>query len=86
LNGTLILNGTDYAISTAATVQLTTVGDPATYHTNKKTYTFSDNQGTTNFSVAPEPGSLALFGSGLIVVGLITRRRLSAKGATTQGQ
>jgi hypothetical protein len=86
MNGTLTVNGNNYVINTAADIQLTTVGEPATYHSNKKTYTFQDSGGTTNFmSPAPEPGSLALFGSGLIVVGLITRRRLSSKGATTQG-
>ncbi len=85
MNGTLVLNGTDYTISTAATVDLTTVGAAPVYHGNKKTYTFSDSGGMTSFSVAPEPGSLALFGSGLIVVGLITRRHLIAKDTPTQG-
>jgi len=78
MNGTLTVDGQTYTIPTAATVQLTTVGGAngtPVYHTNKQTYTFSDNQGTTNFSLAPEPGSLVLFGSGLVVVGLLTRRR-----------
>jgi len=85
MGGTLTVGSNTYTIQTAATVQLTTVGGVPSYHTNKETYTFSDSGGTTNFSIAPEPGSLALFGSGLIVVGLLTRRRLSAKGASTQG-
>jgi hypothetical protein len=79
MNGTLTIDGNNYTINTAVTVQLTVTGTPAVFHPNKNTYTFSDSGGTTNFSVAPEPGTLALFGSGLIAVGLVTRRRLGTK-------
>lgn len=79
MNGTLTISGNNYTIATAVTVQLTVTGTPPVYHQNKNTYTFSDSGGTTNFSVAPEPSTLALFGSGLIAVGLVTRRRLGAK-------
>ncbi len=82
MNGQLTVNGNMYTIPTAATVQLTTVGDTATYHPTKKTYTFSDSQGTTNFSIAPEPATLTLFGTGLIAVGAFTRRRLTGKTPT----
>lgn len=78
-NGTLMINGSDIPIPTAVTVQLTLTGSGATFHKTKNAYTFSDGQGSTNFSVAPEPGTLALFGSGLIAIGFITRRKFGAK-------
>lgn len=84
MNGVLTVNGVQYDIPSAATVQLTTVGAPYVYHQNKKTYTFADNQGTTNFSLAPEPATLTLFGTGLIAVGALTRRRLTAKAQSPQ--
>jgi hypothetical protein len=84
MGGTLTVGGNTYTIMTAATVQLTTVGAAPGIHTNKGAITFSDSGGTTNFSVAPEPGTLALFGSGLIVVGMLTRRRLTAKPVVSQ--
>ncbi len=71
-------------VPTAVTVQLTTVGSAPVFHTNKGTYTFSDSGGTTNFSVAPEPGTLTLFGSGLIAVGFFTRRKLVKKAAAAK--
>lgn len=79
MNGTLTIGSNTYTIPTAVTVQLTTVGAAPVFHPNKGTYTFKDNQGSTNFAITPEPGTLALFGSGLIVVGLLTRRRLGAR-------
>jgi hypothetical protein len=82
MDGVLTVDGQQYTIPTAATVDLTTTNAGATFHKNKDTYTFSDNQGTTNFSLAPEPGSLVLFGSGLVAVGLLTRRRLTGKNAS----
>lgn len=79
VGGMLTINGTTTMIPTAVTVQLTTVGIPPLNHPNKGTVTFKDSGGTTNFSVAPEPGTLTLFGSGLIAVGLFARRRFSSK-------
>lgn len=79
VGGMLTINGNTMMIPTAVTVQLTTVGVPPTNHPNKGTITFKDSGGTTNFSVAPEPGTLTLFGSGLIAVGLFAKRRFSSK-------
>lgn len=79
VNGQLMINGSNISIPGAVTVQLTLEGSGATNHPNKNAYTFSDSQGSTNFSVTPEPGTLALFGSGLIAVGFLTRRRLGTK-------
>jgi hypothetical protein len=76
MGGTLTVGGSTYTIQDAATIQLTTVGAAPVFHPNKGTYTFSDSGGSTNFSLAPEPGTLALFGGGLVAVGLFTRRRL----------
>lgn len=67
-----------------ATVQLTTFGAAGVEHKNKNEITFKDSGGTSNFSVAPEPGTLTLFGSGLIAVGMFTRRRLAARSASSQ--
>jgi len=79
INGQLMINGQNISIPGAVTVQLTLLGSGATNHPNKNAYSFSDSQGSTNFSVAPEPGTLALFGSGLIAIGFLTRHRLGAK-------
>lgn len=80
-NGTLMINGSDIPIPTAVTVQLTLTGSGATFHKTKNAYTFSDGQGSTNFSVAPEPGTLALLGTGLIAIGFITRRKFGTKAS-----
>ncbi len=63
----------------AGTVHLTVVGAAPTLHPSKGSITYQDSQGTTNFSIAPEPGTLTLFGTGLLAVGAITRRKLAAK-------
>jgi hypothetical protein len=86
MNGTLFIPGAAGGTFTninAGTVQLTTVGAAPVPHPTKGTTTFSDNQGTTNFpSPAPEPGTLTLFGSGLIAVGVLARRKLSGRVPT----
>lgn len=80
LNGTLTINGTTYTIAQAATVEFTTAGSaPVITKTGSKItkITFKDNQGTTNFMApVPEPGTLSLFGGGLIVIGMLARKRL----------
>jgi hypothetical protein len=79
MGGMLTVGSNTYMIPNAVTVQLTTVGS-APGRPGGTVITFKDSQGTTNFpSPAPEPGTLTLFGSGLIVVGMIARRRLSGK-------
>jgi len=67
-----------------ATVQLTTFNAAGQSHPNKHEITFQDSGGNSNFSVAPEPGTLTLFGSGLIAVGMLTRRRLAARTAASR--
>jgi hypothetical protein len=70
-----------------ATIQLTDVNSAGRNVYNSKgvlqSIKFQDSGGSSNFAVAPEPGTLGLFGSGLIVVGLFTRRRLLAKAAAS---
>jgi len=77
-SGTLTLgNGMVFHNINAGTIDLTTVGGHATPVGSELKWT--DSQGTTNFpSPVPEPSTLALFGSGLIAVGMLTKHRLSA--------
>lgn len=85
MNGTLTIplsgGGTETITGiNGATVQLTTDGTPGTNHPGGRV-TFKDSGGNSNFSISPEPGTLALFGSGLIVVGILARRRLGKENS-----
>ena len=72
-NGILTINGKQFQINTASTIQLTTDNQIVTVGTP---LTFKDAGGTTSFmSPVPEPGTLALFGSGLVITGILTRRK-----------
>ena len=88
-NSTLTLsNGMTFTGITGGTIDITTVGGvPITIATgtNKGGLQWTDALGGTTFaSPVPEPSSLALFGSGLISVGVFARRKLSRKsGAST---
>jgi len=78
-NGTLTLgNGEVFNNIDAGTFDLTTVGGQP--KTVKGGLQWTDSKGSTNFpSPVPEPSTLALFGSGLIAVGLLAKRRLAGK-------
>jgi len=69
-----------------ATVQLTTIDAAGVQHgtPGHGRITFKDSGGNSNFAVAPEPGTLTLFGSGLIAVGMLTRRQLAARSASSR--
>jgi len=80
VNGDLQLgNGSDFKVPNAIEVQVTNNGQG--FITNSLgQYVFQLNGGNTNFpSPVPEPGTLTLFGSGLIGVGLFAKRRASRK-------
>jgi len=88
MNGTLTIPMAGGGFETftninAGTVQLTDTDHPGSNHPNKGTITFQDSAGSTNFSVAPEPGTLTLFGSGLVALGVFARRRLTARPTTS---
>ena len=83
-NGTLTLgNGEVFNNIGAGTIQITTVGGhamPITSGPNSGGFTWTDNTGSVNFpSPVPEPGTLALFGSGLVGLGVMTKRRFANK-------
>lgn len=81
VDGMLTIGGNTYMITQAATVQLTTTGAAPVVTKNKSGtitgITFKDSGGTTNFMApVPEPGTLGLFGSGLIGLGLFAKKKL----------
>jgi hypothetical protein len=80
-DGMLTIDSKIYLIPQVVTIQLTTQDTAPVNHTNKGMVVFTDRNGTSNgtFTVAPEPGTLALFGSGLIAIGLVTRRKFSGR-------
>lgn len=77
LGGTLTINGHTFAITTAATVQVTTSGAaPGNGLAKTGPVTWVDAGGTTTFPTpVPEPGSLGLVGSGLVGLGALAKRR-----------
>lgn len=83
VNGVLTVNGQKYNVPMAGTLDLTTTSGFVANPGTTGPITFTDNTGTTNFvSPVPEPSSLALFGTGLITVGLVTRRMIAGKAAS----
>jgi len=73
-NVVLTVNGQQITINGAVTFQATALNTLAT--TNKNgSISFVDTGGLTNFNltVVPEPGTLALFGSGLIGLGVLAK-------------
>ncbi|HUA13962.1 MAG TPA: PEP-CTERM sorting domain-containing protein [Verrucomicrobiae bacterium] len=86
-NVMITIDGQQLAVNSGPiTIQSTTVKDVVVTMQNGQ-ITFTDAGGQTNFSgnfaVSPEPGTLALFGSGLIAVGLFTRRKLGSRPENT---
>ena len=80
-NATLTIGGTTFNMINAGTFDITTVGQPPSGSASTG-YTWTDKSGfgSTNFpSPVPEPSTLALFGSGLVCVGLWGRRKLLRK-------
>jgi len=74
VNGVLTIGGQTIDIAQAATVQLTTVSGTVNY-VKGQALSFVDKGGPTTFpSPVPEPSTLSLFGSGLIAIGLLTKR------------
>jgi hypothetical protein len=87
MNGMISENhGAFVAIPGAVTTQLTTViltGNPFTPANNGSIKLAG---GTTTFpanTTAPEPGTLALFGTGLVCIGMIAKRRVSKSRSNT---
>ena len=73
-NVVLTVNGQQIPINGAVTFQGTAFNTLATTNSDGS-ISFTDTGGTTNFNVTvvPEPGTLALFGSGLIGVGVLAK-------------
>jgi hypothetical protein len=81
MDGMLTIGGKTYMITQAATVQLTTTGAAPVVTKNGHGVitgiTFKDSGGQTNFMApVPEPGTLSLFGTGLIGLGILARKKL----------
>lgn len=84
---TLTIDGQTFMATTPGTVQFTAAGPNKTSITatvnSNGTISFQDAGGTTTFGgkfqISPEPGTLTLFGSGLIGVGLLAKYGRSKK-------
>jgi len=76
---TLTIDGQKFTASTPGTIQITASGPGGALETvteNKNgSISFADAGGTTRFGgqfqISPEPGTLALFGTGLVAVGML---------------
>lgn len=78
--GTVTINGQSLMIESGGTVQLTTSNGAVT-KSKTGVLTIKASGGNTSIvSPVPEPGTLSLFGSGLIGLGLVARRRFSKQG------
>jgi hypothetical protein len=76
--GELMLDGKDLMNIGAATIDLTRVGGNP-IDAGGGQLKWSNSTGSTNFpSPVPEPSTLALFGSGLIAVGMVAKHRLGS--------
>lgn len=82
-NVVLTINGQQFAIGGAVTVQATAINQILKLNSNG-TISVKDNQGFTNFNIAPEPGTLSLFGSGLIALGLVAKFSGSRRSTRNQ--
>ena len=82
-NATLTLgNGQVFSNISAGTIQFTTVGGQPI--SGGGGLQWSNNTGSTNFpSPVPEPGSLALLGSGLVSLGFVLKRRITGRAPDT---
>ena len=82
MGGMLTINGHTYVVDTAATVQLSSSGAAPTGGATGP-LTWTDAGGTTTFAApVPEPGSLGLVGSGLVVLGALAKQRASRRSAS----
>jgi hypothetical protein len=83
MGSTLTIDGQKFTATSPGTIQLTAAGPGNGLETvtlNKDgSINFNDAGGITNFGgkfqIAPEPGTLILFGSGLIVMGRLIKRK-----------
>jgi PEP-CTERM motif len=75
VNGVLTIGGQNYDVVGAISTQITSMDETIKY-SKGQIISITDKSGTSNFpSPVPEPGTLSLFGGGLIAVGMLSRRR-----------
>jgi hypothetical protein len=74
VNGMLTIGGNTYDVVGAISTQITSM-DTTVKYSKGQIISITDKSGTSNFpSPVPEPGTLSLFGGGLIAVGMLSRR------------